>query len=49
MGLFLVSKNAHLRAYKLPSNTCLSTSELPKILKIRQETKFDMGFQEKKS
>jgi hypothetical protein len=30
--------------YKLPSNSCLSTRECPKILKISQVTKFDMGF-----
>jgi hypothetical protein len=41
------SKNAHLRRYKLHSNPCISTRECPKILKICQESKFDMGFQKK--
>jgi hypothetical protein len=31
---------------KLPSNPCLSTWGRPKILKICQDTNFDMGFQE---
>jgi hypothetical protein len=42
------SKKVHLRVYKLPYNPCLSTRECPKILKICQDTKFDMGFQKKK-
>ena len=44
--LLLVKRlNIGKRAYSLSSNPCQSLRERPKILKICQITKFDMGFQ----
>ena len=41
------SKNVNFSGHKLPSNPSISTRECPKILKICQITKLDMGFQKK--
>ncbi len=41
------SKNANFSCSKLPQNHCISTREYPKILKIYQITKLDIGFQKK--
>jgi hypothetical protein len=40
-------KNVNFSGYKFASNPCISTRECPKILKICQITKIDMGFQKK--